>query len=235
MPQVSNREDLLLTVSLFDDDTGQPVRMDGTQTAMAQAFTASAWTVKDGAIITTSASLITIPVYPIGNQLSALSLDVGTGLGILAGDPIIISDTATGLNTMTGYVTSYAPLTGALVVQIGCTFDFEIRRSGARFDGSGYVPWYDFGAPDEYGPLLQATLGNGILIVDIGIIQIMIPAWSFQKLHLGTYSVAMILSDSISTRQMFVGQLPVQHGGMGKIAVPASGSGFSTGFNQSAF
>lgn len=213
-PQYSNREDLLLTVSLFDDDTGQPVRMDGTSVPGATAFTASAWTVKDGSITTTSATQITIPVYPIGNQLSALALTVGTGLGILAGDPVVISDTATGLNTMIGYVTSYASATGALVVQIGSTFQFEIRRHGPRFDTSGYIPWFDWGVPDEFGPLISASLGNGISFIDVGVIQILVPEATFKKLRGGTYLVAMTVSDSVNTRQLFVGQLPVQYGGV---------------------
>src|ERR1700730_790351 len=122
LPQTSNREDLLLTISLFDDDTGTPVKLDGTTTATPAPFTAAAWTVTDGAISTTSATSITIPVYPIGNQLSALALTVGINLAILPGDPVMIADTATGLNTMVGYVTSYTASNGALVCQIGCTF-----------------------------------------------------------------------------------------------------------------
>ena len=30
LPQFSNREDLLLPVSIFDDDTGQPINLSGT-------------------------------------------------------------------------------------------------------------------------------------------------------------------------------------------------------------
>jgi hypothetical protein len=52
LPQFSNREDLLLTVSLFDDDTGQPIKVDGCTTALPFAFTGTAWTVTDGPIIT---------------------------------------------------------------------------------------------------------------------------------------------------------------------------------------
>lgn len=189
---------------------------------MAAPFTASAWTVTDGAIVTTSATQITIPVYPIGNQLSALALTVGLGLGILAGDPIVIKDTASGLNSMIGYVTSYVPATGALVVQIGYSFDMEIRRTGARFDGSGYIPRYDFGVPDEHGPLIQATLGNGVLITDIGVLQILIPVSTFQMLRGGTYSAAMICSDGVNTRQLFVGQLPVQWGGVARQPLPVT-------------
>jgi hypothetical protein len=209
----------LLTLALFDDDTGQAVDLDFTTTANPLPFTAAAWTVTDGAIVTTSATSITIPVYPIGNQLSALSLTVGTGLAIAAGDPIRIQDTATGLNFLTGYVLSYTSSNGALSVQVGCTFDFEIRRTGPRFTTGGYTPYFDFGVPDEYGPILQAQLGTGIQIVDIGIIQILIYAATFQKLRGGTYQAALIVSDSVNTRELFIGELPVAHGGVGKVPI----------------
>ena len=65
--------------------------MDGTATVLPQPFTSAAWTVTDGGILTPSATSITIPVYPIGNQLSALALTVGIGLGILPGDPVTIA------------------------------------------------------------------------------------------------------------------------------------------------
>jgi hypothetical protein len=226
-PQVSNREDWLQTVAVFDDDLGTAVLMDGTAVPGGQAFTASAWTVTDGAIVTTSATQITIPVYPIGNQLSALALTVGLNLAILPGDLVTIADTVTGKNTMRGYVTSYVPATGALVVQIGYTFDFEIRRRAARYDGSGYIPWYDFGVPDEYGPLISASLGNGILITDVGVLQILIPVSTFQRLRGGTYSAAMICSDGVNTRQLFVGQLPVQWGGVMKQPASAAASSYN--------
>src|SRR5260370_40968240 len=92
----SNREDFLETFGLFDDDTGQPIKLDGCTTANGQAFTASAWTVTDGLIVTTSSTPITIPAFPIGNQVSALALTVVIDLNILAGDPAAIADTATG-------------------------------------------------------------------------------------------------------------------------------------------
>ena len=214
LPQTSNREDLLLTVSLFDDDTGLPVKLDGTTTASPVPFTSAAWTVSDGAISTTSATSITIPVYPIGSQLSALAIAVGASLGILPGDPIKIVDTATGLNSMVGYVTSYTASTGVLVCQIGCTFQFEIRRHGPRFDGSGYIPYFDFGVPDEYGPLISAALGTGIQYIDIGVIQITVPESIFKQLRGGTYQAALTVTDSVNTRQVFVAGLPVVHGGV---------------------
>jgi hypothetical protein len=205
--------------------------MDGTQTAIPAPFTSAAWTVVDGAITTASTTGIIIPTYPIANQLTTLALVVGNNLAIAQGDPISIFDTATGLNRMTGYVLSYQISNGFLQVQIGCTFLFEIRRTGARFDGSGYIPYYDFGVSDEHGPLLQATLGTGIQIIDIGVIQIMIPAAAIQKLRNGTYSAALVVTDSVNTRQMFVGQLPVQWGAVTRGPINAQAGAFSAGFS----
>src|SRR5258705_11857899 len=88
----SNRGDFLESFGLFDDDTGQPIKLDGCTTANGQAFTASAWTVTDGLIVTTSANTITIPAFPIGNQVSALALTVGINLNILPGDPVTTAD-----------------------------------------------------------------------------------------------------------------------------------------------
>ena len=225
-PQITNREDFLATVSLYDDDTGAPIKLDGTTLAATNpnGFTGSAWTVKDGAITTTSATQITIPPYPIGNQLSSLALTVGTGLGILAGDPVTISDTPTGLNQMTGYVISYASNTGALVCQIGVTFQFEIRRTGRPAGiGDGYGPWWDFGVPPD-GPLISASLGSGITFIDVGFIQIRIPETQMRAIGTplsvqpgrgsGTFATALTMTDSIDTRQVFLGRLPVLYGGV---------------------
>lgn len=222
--QFSNREDFLETVGLYDDETGAPIKLDGTTLGPTNpnGFTGSQWTVRDGVILTTSATPITIPAYPIGNQLSALALTVGTGLAIKAGDPITISDTPTGLNSMTGYVTSYVSSTGALVCQIGVTFQFEIRKIGRPMGiGDGYGPWWDFGIPPD-GPLISASLGNGILITDLGSIQILIPESSFRALGnpsstqpgrgSGTYQTGLTMTDSINTRQVFIGRLPVLYG-----------------------
>jgi hypothetical protein len=80
---MSNREDLLLPVSLVDDDLNQPINLSGT----TGSGTFSSWNIVDGAIATTSATPITIPPFPIGNQLSALALTVGAGLATQPGDP----------------------------------------------------------------------------------------------------------------------------------------------------
>src|SRR5260370_19792070 len=192
LPQFSNREDFLLTSALFDDDTGQPIKIDGCTTANGQAFTSSAWTVTDGTIVTTSANTITIPAFPIGNQVSALALTVGAGLAIKAGDPVTIADTATGLNKMVGFVTSYTSSNGALVVQVGVTFQFEIRRSGPRNNNTDdFSPFYYVGMVLNQRPLITAALGppspgntqGTITHSDTGLIQIRVPASVFRQLN----------------------------------------------------
>jgi hypothetical protein len=225
-PPVSNREDWLQTVSIFDDDTGLPVELSGTTRAIpGAAFTSNAWTVIDGAIVTNSTTPITIPTFPMGNQLSALALTVGLGLGILAGDPITIQDTATGLNSMIGYVLSYAPATGALVVQIGQSFELEIRHwrthRGGGFN-TGYSTENNIGTyQGSGGPIISAQLGNGLSIVDIGYLQILIPVSVFGMLHAKTYLASMTMTDSINTRQLFAeAELPVIYGGVTRGALP---------------
>jgi hypothetical protein len=224
----SNREDYLLTLSVFDDDTLLPVDMTGiTLASTGSSFTAAAWTVTDGAIVTTSSASITIPTLPVtgANNLTALSLTVGTGLAIKQGDPIQIADTATGKNILNGYVVSYAATTGTLVVQIGWTFQFEIRRGGFRNVGDGYQTWWDWGVPDDLGPLLSANFSNGYLsLVSNNIVQILIPEIVFKTLggtslfgtdsQPGTFRAAMTGTDSVNTRQFLSASQPIYHGGV---------------------
>jgi len=210
LPTMSNREDLLLPVSLVDDDLNTPINLSGT----VGSGTFADWSVAAGAIATTSATTITIPAFPIGNQLSALTLTVGAGLAIMPGDPVTISDAATGKNTMAGYVTGYTVATGALVVQIGVTFQFEIRKGGPKHAGSGYASWCEFGAADNIGPLLSASLGNGIFITDLGTIQIAVPERLVRRLDGGTYLCGLTMTDSVNTRQLLIASLPIVRGGV---------------------
>ena len=215
LPQFSNREDFLLTMQVFDDDTFDLIDLVGASTSNGQAYTGNAWTVTDGAITTTSATQITIPAFPYQGQLSALALTVGTGLAINAGDPIKIADTATGLNTMVGYVVSYSSQTGALVVQIGWTYQFEIRRADANRDpGADYATFYDFGVYPQ-SPILQSSFANGqVSVIDTGTLQILIPESIFKTLKSGTYGACLTMTDSVNTRQPFIGRLPIFWGGV---------------------
>lgn len=230
LPPFSNREDYLLTLAIFDDDTLQPIDLSGITLANTGAdFTASAWTVTDGAIVTASVTQITIPMLPVtgARSLTALALTVGTGLAIKAGDPIKIADTATGKNILLGFVTSYTASNGALVVQIGWTFQFEIRRGGPRNNGTGYIPWWDWGTPDDLGPLLTASFSNGYLsLIDTNVVQILMPESVIRTLGTtglfapsqadapGTYKVAMTGTDSINTRQLLTASQPFYYGGV---------------------
>lgn len=228
LPPFSNREDYLLTLSIFDDDTLLPIDLSGITLASPIApFTATAWTVIDGAITTSSSTSITIPSFPItvNNNLTALSLTVATSLAIKAGDPIQIKDTATGTNILQGFVVSYASSTGVLQVQIGWNFQFEIRRGGARNVGDGYQTWWDWGIPDDLGPILQANFSNGFLsLISNNVVQILIPATIVQTIsgtsvfgsdqQPGTFKAAMIGTDSVNTRQFLIASQPFYFGGV---------------------
>jgi len=225
MPQFSNREDFVYTASIFDVDTGDPINLGGIIKQLPGDFTASAWMVRDGAIVTTSATTITINDYPITGQLSTLALTVGAGLGILAGDPITITDTATAQNQMFGYVISYAAATGALVVQIGVQFTFEIRPLDPGNEGPRASSNWDYGTDFGYGfgaqggtwdtpPVIAAALGSGIAIIDLGYYQINIPESSMRQLKAKTYQASLVISDSVNTRQVFIARLPMLPGGV---------------------
>ena len=215
LPTFTNREDMLLSVGMNDDDTGAPLNLAYITTATpGVAFTASSWNVTVGGIGTTSSTTLTIPAYPIDNRLLAVMLTVGIGLAIIPGAPITIADVS-GLNTMNGYVTSYVSSTGVLVCQIGVSFQFEIRRGKPNESGVGYVTWYDFGVQSDVGPLLSASLGSGIFITGLGQILITIPEAQFKQLNGdGTYVAALTYTDTVNTRQVFRAPLPVIQGGV---------------------
>jgi hypothetical protein len=214
LPQQSNREDLLTTVALFDDDTGDAIDFSGRVLAAPGDFTAANWVVTSGAIVTASNSQLTVKDYPIQAEMQAIALTVGLGLAILAGSPVTIADAATGKNTMTGYVTSYAPATGALVAQIGWAFELEIRGSHHHggYDG-GYGASSYIGSDDCEAPLISAALGSGISVIDLGKLQIRIPAATMAVLRHKTYRVGMTAFDGYDSRQIFIGKLPIFGGG----------------------
>jgi hypothetical protein len=213
LPIFSNREDFLITVGLFDDDTGEAIDLTGCTRAAPGPFTSSAWTVVDGAIATTSITKLTIPDYPINNELQAVTLNVGTNLGILAGDQVTISDTQTGLNSMNGTVTSYVASTGVLVCQIGSSFDFEIRSQNSH-SSDGYGTQSFMVGSDDCISLITAQLGTGITMIGLGKIQIRVPASTMQKLRNKTYMASLALYNGADTRQIFVGKLPMIGGGV---------------------
>lgn len=222
LPETTNREDLLRTVALFDDDTGEAIDVSGRTLAAPGDFVGNAWTVTSGVINTASVTQLTIKDYPFGNEMQALALTVGVGLAIAAGGPVTIAD-ATGKNTMTGYVTSYAPSTGVLVCQIGCAFEFEIRGHHHHHDG-GFGGFSSVGSYSDGGPIISAQLGNMLTVVDLGRVEIRIPASVMTKLHAKTYGAAMTLFDGADTRQLLVGKLPIISGGVNMMPLPSQTS-----------
>lgn len=211
LPITTNREDLTLSLSLFDDDTGEAIDLSGRTLGVPGDFTGAAWIVTSGSVVTASASQLTIKDYPINAEMQALPLIVGQGLGILAGDPVTIAD-ATGLNTMTGFVTSYVAATGAMVCRIGVAFDFEIMGGYQGCDG-GYGPNWAVSSAYEQ-PLIRAQLGSGVSLVDVGVAQVAIPASVMAQLTHRTYSAALAVQLGGETRQLFVAQLPIISGGL---------------------
>lgn len=224
-PESSNREDLNRTLSIFDDDTGDPLNLTGiVSLANQNGFTGSNWQITDGLITTTSATPITVPGYPVGNQLLAIGMVVGAGLNILQGDVVTITDVG-GQATLSGYVMSYTSGNGSLVVQVGLMFQLEIRsqdRHGRSFGDFDYSQWYDWGGGPVGTPLLIATLGQGLTVVDLGYLQINIPEAYMRRLTNKSYLISLVCSDSVNTRQLFVGKLPMIFGGVNAIYTPSS-------------
>ena len=183
-------------------------------------FTGNNWVITDGQVTTTSTSTFTVPGYPVSNQLLSLGITVDIGLAILQGDPITIRD-AGGNVSLVGYVLSYTANTGALVVQIGVALQLEIRNQDHHGGGFGddYNQWYDWGGGQVGGdaPLIVATLGGGLTIVDLGFVLINIPVLTMQRLRLRSYLIGLVATDSVSTRQIFLGKLPVLYGGIAQL------------------
>jgi len=213
--QTTNREDLTLTVALFDDDLNQPIDLSyRTLATMGAPFTGHAWTVTTSGIAVPSATPLTIPDYPIGSQLTAVALTVAPNLPILPGNPVTIAD-VNPANSMTGYVTSYASGTGALVCQIGVTFQLEIRRSEQLDDWDwGYTTQWAYGTLLTDAPLIVASLGNGLSIIDLGRLLIRLPETTIRKLTHRSYHLNLTCTDSYDTRQLFIGHLPMLYGGV---------------------
>ena len=223
LPAFSNREDFLLIAAIFDNDTNEAVNLASILKQSAGPYTASSWTVAVAGIYTSSNTTLTIPDYPIKDELSLLTLTVETGLTIVTGDPVQIIDAINDQNQMIGYVLTYESATGVMTVQIGLTFQFEIRcqaPAGAAglMGGSDYAPAYDYGgvtySPYDGPPVLTAGLGTGVSIIDIGYYQILIPESLTRRLTHKTYQAALTITNSVDTRQVFIGKLPELSGGV---------------------
>lgn len=96
----------------------------------------------------------------------------------------------------------------------------EIRRSRqARLGDCGYSENYDYGSYGQ-SPLITLSLGSGITIVDVGVLQIDVAVSQMRSLEPGYYAIALVIADGQTTdanthaAQIFVGGLPVVWGGV---------------------
>ena len=72
--------------------------------------------------------------------------------------------------------------------------------------------------------MISAQLGNGLTMIGLGVLQVRIPAAMIQKLHHKTYGAALAMFDGSDTRQIFIGKLPVLHGGVRMMPLPLATS-----------
>jgi hypothetical protein len=120
------------------------------------------------------------------------------------GDPITLTDSS-----------------GNPLYQVYLEISPPLRRDG--WDGPYPSPWYDYGGS---WAVIQASLADYLSITGVGTIDIMIPYTVIQTLHSGlTYDVFLRLVDdsSADARQLFLGHLPVQWGGMPPPMTPSGG------------
>lgn len=111
------------------------------------------------------------------------------------------------------FIGIYDDADGSPVNLSGLTFQLEIRNSGL---GSGQFSGAPYFSDVPGAPLLTASLGNGITVVDIGVFQVVFSEIQMRGLRPGTYSIACTVADgsAAGTRQLFIGRLPVLDGGV---------------------
>jgi hypothetical protein len=212
--EITNRESWSQLVGVYDDATGDPINLTNT----SGQGTFASWSVQVAATLfgatllsTTSASSLTI-----GN--STFNAVVPSGLAITPGQFVTFISQPSTLNSMQGQITAYNAATGAISFTVATVaIELEIRRverNGSMFRDSGYGANYTLGSYDCAQPILTASIGNGITIVDIGIFQIYFSETQFRQLGSGMHSVAATLAsaDGIDVRQLFLGRLPVLSG-----------------------
>lgn len=202
-PAVTNRESWSQLIGVYDD--GDPINLTNT----SGQGTFSAWAVQIanslyGAAIVSSNSSNSLT---IGN--GTFSDVIAANLNIQPGQYVTYIAQADTTNWMQGQVNTYDSTTGAINFTIATVkIELEIRRA----EGHGIN--YMLGPYDWGSPILTASIGNGISIVDQGIFQVYFSETDFRSLSAGMHSVAATLAsaDGIDVRQLFLGRLPVSAG-----------------------
>jgi hypothetical protein len=213
-PEITNRESWSQLIGVYDDDSGDPISLSN----IGGQGSFSAWNVQvmnalygDTVLTAQSSSNLTI-----GN--GTVNAVIGAGLAISAGQYVNFAAQSDATNFMQGQVASYNPTTGAITFSVASvSIQLEIRRAkGPGYNRDGYGPYATVGEYDWGAPILTASIGNGISIVDTGIFQVYFSETSMRSLGPGMHSVAATLTsaDGIDTRQLFLGRLPVAYGGV---------------------
>lgn len=212
--QVTNRESFTQLVGVYDAEIGDPINL--TNTSGQGTFTI--WSVQIAATLfgTTLLSTTSNSSLTIGN--GTFNAVVPANLAITPGQFVTFISQPSTTNFMQGVVNSYDPVSGDINFTIATVaIELEIRRverNGSMFRDSGYGANYALGSYDCAQPLLKASIGNGITIVDQGIFQIYFSETQFRQLGSGMHSVAATLAsaDGVDVRQLFLGRLPVLAG-----------------------
>lgn len=211
---VTNRESFSQLIGVYDDSTGDPISLTNT----SGQGTFAAWSVQVAAALygATLLTAVSVSSLTIGN--GTFNAVLPTGLAIIAGQFVTFISQANTTSWMQGVVNSYNPTTGAINFTIATvSIELEIRRAerhGSDHRDSGYGAAYTLGSYDCDRPILTASIGNGITIVDQGIFQIYFSEMQFRQLGSGMHSVAATLAsaDGVDVRQLFLGRLPVLSG-----------------------
>lgn len=204
-PAITNRESWSQLIGVYDDATGDPINLTNTN----GQGTFPAWSLQ------VANTLSGVPVimanstgsFTIGND--TFDDVIAPDLNIQPGQYVTYIAQADTTNWMQGQVNFYDATTGEINFTIATVaIELEIRRTEGH--GTAYTNGpYFFGAP-----ILTASIGNGISIVDQGIFQIYFSETDFRSLGAGMHSVAATLAsaDGVDVRQLFLGRLPVSAG-----------------------
>lgn len=215
-PEITNRESWTQLVGVYDDETGDPINLTNTQ----GQGTYGNWGVQISATLYGATILATTSLSSLTIGNGTFNAVVGTGLAIAAGQYVTFVSQIDTTQWMQGRVVSYDPSTGNISFTVATvSIQLEIRRvsrHGSDWRGSGYGAQYQLGSYDCYAPILTASIGNGITIIDQGIFQIYFSETQFRSLSSGMHSVAATLAsaDGVDVRQLFLGRLPVFAGGV---------------------
>lgn len=213
----TNRETFSLFWRCKDDVTGELVNIAG---IIGTPQTIAHWVVRAGqSVITDTVTPLVIPQFPFSSDLLAVTFTVPPALAINAGSSISLTS-LDGVNSMAGYVTSYNAVTGVVVAQISCSFQFEIREVAPErdiYDGYTSFPSQGIGTVTNRAPLITASLDDDrIMFVDQFTIDIEIPETVMRQLWNQTFQAALTVSDGSITRQPLLADLPIFGGGVSR-------------------